>query len=641
MPKRALLTGFVLLLCQTGSHGEAALTKMTGDLLRMRQAVTDGKSSAGTVFDVYAEHAVRDGKLQCIVGATGITRGLVDACKDTGLEVVGQYQRPGLYQLAVRCSDPRDLDAIANRPDVRGIATEPLAVTNAGSVGNQADVSIHALDTRSLLGVDGSGVRVGVLSDSVMNLVGGTFSGGFLTGSAPQNTGDLPAQVRVLDPGPGNGTDEGAAMMELVHDLAPGCDLSFASASTGYLAFAANIDSLVTDPGFQCDILVDDILYPIEPVYQDGQIALAAEDAFAAGVAYFSSAGNQADLAHERDYSDVNAGVDDEVIPPNGNDLHDFGAAYGLASDTHLAITVREGGSVIVVLHWDEPYGGTYGLGPGAEANLALYLTDDTTLPLRDPDDIPGMVGPLDNVFEKSDTLQGAPGSPLGDAYEFIRYTNPSPNVGQTAYIVVDHVAGREPVKLHLMVFQDDLIAWETALLSDRTLYAHPAARNVMAVAATFYGEIDTGGGVIAPGGQLNVEPFSALGGNLPFYFPSTGSPRLSTPQMRFKPDITAPDGANTTFFGNDIGYDTDTHPNFFGTSAAAPHAAAVAALLLSLNPALSPTEIYDNLRATAVDAEAPGLDSLAGSGVIDALQAAQQSMGDPPSSNASWGIYE
>jgi Ca2+-binding RTX toxin-like protein len=117
------------------------------------------------------------------------------------------------------------------------------------------------------------------------------------------------------------------------------------------------------------------------------------------------------------------------------------------------------------------------------------------------------------------------------------------------------------------------------------------------------------------------LEGFSS-GGGTPILFDTAGA--AITPVVRQKPRIVAPDGTNTTFFGTDIpdpgnGSDTDAFPNFFGTSAATPHAAAFAALLLDANPALTPAQIYTQLETTAIDMGPPGFDLDTGFGFIQA----------------------
>src|SRR6201999_822174 len=91
------------------------------------------------------------------------------------------------------------------------------------------------------------------------------------------------------------------------------------------------------------------------------------------------------------------------------------------------------------------------------------------------------------------------------------------------------------------------------------------------------------------------AESYSSAGG-VPILFDTNGV-RLASPEIRDKTEITAPDGGNTTFFGSDTVRDADTYPNFFGTSAAAPHAAAVAALMFDLQPGTAPAQIEQALK--------------------------------------------
>ena len=84
-------------------------------------------------------------------------------------------------------------------------------------------------------GIAGNGVKVGVLSDSASNL-----------GSVPTliASGDLGSNTTIVADLGGGGTDEGAAMMEIVQDMAPKAQLFFATADDGEVSFANNITTL-------------------------------------------------------------------------------------------------------------------------------------------------------------------------------------------------------------------------------------------------------------------------------------------------------------------------------------------------------------------------------------------------------------
>jgi subtilisin family serine protease len=125
---------------------------------------------------------------------------------------------------------------------------------------------------------------------------------------------------------------------------------------------------------------------------------------------------------------------------------------------------------------------------------------------------------------------------------------------------------------------------------------------------------------------NYTLEDYSSSGGT-PILFDAEGN-RLAAPVVRQKPDFVAPDGGNTTFFFSPLGARTSSIPacvnldgtyNFFGTSAAAPHAAGVAALLLQAQPKATPAQIFKALSSTAIDMGAPGVDFDTGAGFIQA----------------------
>ena len=136
----------------------------------------------------------------------------------------------------------------------------------------------HAADTaRQSSRVTGIGSKLCALSNGVNSL------------AASQAAGELPA-VDVL-PGQAGSGDEGTAMLQIMHDLAPGAELGFATAFISVASFADNIRKLRFDAG--CDVIVDDVIYYNEAAFQDGPIAQAVNAVTADGALFFSSAGNQ------------------------------------------------------------------------------------------------------------------------------------------------------------------------------------------------------------------------------------------------------------------------------------------------------------------------------------------------------------
>lgn len=520
---------------------------------------------------------------------------------------------------------PSVIYALAQLPAVEMISPEYGAVVHTGSVDGRASEAMMADIARLATSLDGSGQTVGILSDSfarsssVRDSATTPTAGqpGTLMNSRPQQSGDLPPTVTLRHDGV-FGSDEGAAMAELVHDVAPGAAIAFHTAFTGQAGFADGIADLCTTAG--ATVVVDDVIYFAEPMYQDGIIAQAAAACVAAGVPYFSSAGNGANRGFRQLFVDI-ADVDDTVTTPSGNDLHDWGNGDGF-----LDVTLPPGASIRVILQWNQPFA-SVSPGQGAEVDLDLYITPTP--------DAAGLTSPL----IKGNEPQGTTGSPRGDALEIAFYRNATPQP-ETVYLAIEHFDGNQemipqddttPLEFRLVFFEsnaDTQIQGITNGLSafgGPTMYGHAVAPGVVSVGAVPW--FDTP--VFNPGfeatGVTDPESFSSRGGDISILFDARGA---FAPHTSFEPDIAAVDGNNTTFFGRTLSLsgafgEPDAFPNFFGTSAAAPNAAAVAALMRQLNGLLTPAEITAVFVNTAIDITgfraAPGRDDVTGAGLIDA----------------------
>ena len=131
-------------------------------------------------------------------------------------------------------------------------ASFPIA-SQAGSKISEALQSLRVDGVRTGIGLDGTGLKIGILSDSY------DVDDGAPTSAADDVvSGDLPNNVVLVKEisNAAIGIDEGRAMAQLVHDLAPGAELYFRTAFDGPDDFAVGIQQLA-DLG--CDVIVDDI----------------------------------------------------------------------------------------------------------------------------------------------------------------------------------------------------------------------------------------------------------------------------------------------------------------------------------------------------------------------------------------------
>jgi len=472
-------------------------------------------------------------------------------------------------------------------------------------------------------GFDGTGIKVGIMSDSfgavseATPIIADIDDDGIMeiVGTDSQLGGELPAVVELIqdatpyfdeegNPYPMENfySDEGRAMAEIVHEMAPGADIAFHSAFLGVANWANGVLELA-EAG--CQVLVDDVVYLTMPAYQDGELSQAIEKAVKEHDAvYFSAVGNSSAQCVEMAFNDIDPDNDDGPMAkiPRGNDYHNW-HPYG--SDDTLDVTIEPKRSIRFTLFWENPYSGT--LGAGATTDYDLYVLDKGG-----------------NLLVLSDNTQGTEEAPMGDPYEFTGIYNYSETDDLHIQIIVNKHHG--PAVNFKLMFWGGGVNISRKVRSHNTpmIIGHNKSDYVMSVAAVNFNEADSDGERQNNPRRIDPTVYSSLGGRTAILFSATGE-ILAEPEYRFSPDIASIDGANNSFFGSDSDIDDDDLPNFFGTSAAAPHAAAIAAIMRQANPALTSKEICDLMREAATDIFMPGVDFYTGWGFLyadDALRA-------------------
>ncbi len=732
-----------------------------GDLVKSRLEVRRASTSRGKVQTFafaagiqYASQAAADiadrsitdktGRVMVLIHLNGLkeftdVRKAVNTIPSLTVTAVDKTYRAGVLEGYVSVDDVADLAeifgvglvALEAKPEHTRVEFRPRRPMGSVAVGQtlpllgtafDQGVTQHRVDQINKFynpsapsDYEGQGMQIGFISDS--------FGASQFTPEAPDDVAnyDLPgsssnpagnAQPVVVLQDYSGGSDEGRAMVQIGYKMAPKARLAFASGDFGEVSFANNIRALAglpgytypaaTQQGFAADVICDDLGYPDEPFFEDGIVANAVNDVAAAGVSYFSSAGNDigtydfdSDFHYVPNGTGLTAATNAALVGTNINlanvptKLYQGGfnnfnpAGQDVALKYNLATGLN--GLPATNLQWNDPFNETLqyqtpaiftAAGSGitnTAGNSATFTTPTLT------------AGKNYVIIESADT---------GSAFDgIISITDPNGTVdvnmqdtGQDetinfyptvtgVYTITIGAYDNSGGPFHVNVYNgfNSLVSTDFNLLtfdlegnylpgSSLTTnnlssnvpieYGQTAPRNATASsvgegavqyvlarsavptitpAADHFRILVRGNGAFGIGpaeyltyntpntkghamanGCNGTAAYSVFRPSLPEYYTSPGpatvyfnnfGTRLATPEIRLQPGVAAADDANNSFFAADDVGDLDTKPNFSGTSAASPHAAAIAALVLQAHGgprSLTPAQVTSILHTTA-----------------------------------------
>jgi len=459
---------------------------------------------------------------------------------------------------------------------------------------NSEGVGLHNADLAQAQGITGNAVTVGVISTGAANV------------ATAQGVNELPI-VNVINT---NSGDEGTAMLEIIHDMAPDATLIYddgaGTAGTSVMRHFNALNNLVTNGA---NVIAEDLAFDSQPAFQQGLLASTAEAIAAGGVSVHSSAGNRATDHAARVQAVGTGGGPDGVnfgaTPPGCTFTPDNVVAIAPGGDTTFDVTLGQTGSgaTSITLQWSEPRAIFPTAGQGGFTDLNLYVMD----------------AGLTRCLAESVGVQA---NGVGDTIEQISIDMP----GTAAKIVVDVQGTSSAVAAPILDLRWRRMQAETDATT-RAGSLNPDS-NYIGLATSAAAVNATGGNIegFSSGGpvQLGLTTVCPGGAAGPCAGVAGGGVSSSP-----GPTWAAADGVRVSGSG---GFGSGTCPSvnpgdcrFFGTSASAPHAAGCDALLRSLPSfgAASPVgPVNARLIATAADVAPPGPDNVTGAGTLDCFAA-------------------
>ncbi len=568
-----LLIGFVGIAVTWGSTTSPAATadawrlRVSAKLLAIYDASPGGRSTASAARFNEKGWVQADIHYDCAVETP--TQALVSAGLSVGSAVrlapfcviEGWVAPETLSRIAVVAGVKRvTLPAYAVHPRLKGTAAAPAA-SASGAIDLNGVKIMRADQFVTQTGAGGAGAKVGVQSGGISNL------------KTIQARGELPA-VQVVKPADGLSSpagDEGTALLEELHAVAPGAALAYCGPGT-YVEYTSCLSQMVAAGA---TILVDDIIFPQQDLLSsDSSEVQAIEQLLAQNprVALFTAAGNYNGSYWEGNYSPVelsSLGLPPLTCPSGGVTQTDHYVAQ-FDGDPSQLLTVAQPSSIPVAFAWADP--------PGQNlSKFDVYWVDSA-----------------------DSTQSGCLAAGTASDNQISQNVNFTANT-YTVYIGTPDAAAAGKF-LKLWIGGDGL-----------TTLSKPTAGSVVTPQAYANGAVTVGAVNGSDGVGNKIEAFSSVG-------PAT---LLFPQQTQIQvPLLVAPDGINVDATGTYFAGSLFPDGNFYGTSASAPNAAGVAALIQGAFPASSASQLVAALKAGATQLSTPTPDGTFGYGRIDAMGA-------------------